>query len=423
MKTAGFESYFCGGCVRDSILGKKPQDWDIATAARPEEIEKIFPHTVAVGKAFGVMQVVEDGHSYEVATFRGDSPGGDGRRPDSVHFCSAEEDVLRRDFTVNALLYDPETKEVIDHVGGIEDIKNRIIRSVGAPSKRFLEDYLRILRAVRFSSTLGFNLDEPTFNSVRDMAGLIRLVSAERLGDELEKMLTRGGAGAAIIILEQTHLLLQLLPEVAAMRGVPQPEEFHPEGDVLRHTILMLESLPEACDPLLAWAVLLHDLGKPSTIEMLDRIRFNNHPDVGADMAREILTRLKRPNRMIAAVESLVRDHMRLTHFSKMRVAKQRRLLRDPLFLLHLELHRLDCLASHRKLGIHELVLQAYEEEMARPLPPEPILTGVDLIRLGYTPGPEFSKMLSAIEDGQLEGKFTTPDEAIAYLRQHFPRN
>jgi poly(A) polymerase len=420
LRQAGHESYFCGGCVRDALLGREPGDWDITTAARPEEVEALFEHTVPVGKAFGVMLVVVGTNRYEVATFRADSPASDGRRPEEVRFCSAREDVRRRDFTVNALLYDPQADRVLDYVDGLADLRAGRIRAVGPARERFLEDYLRILRAVRFAATLGFDLEEKTAAAVAGCARLVTLVAAERIGEEMQKMLTRGGAGRGLRLLDAGRLLTALLPEVAAMAGTPQPEAFHPEGDVFVHTALMLDALPAEADAELAWAVLLHDVGKPPTISVRERIRFDNHPDTGAEMAEAILRRLKRPGMLIETACTLVRDHMRLTSLFEMRQARRRRWLRWELFGKLLELHRLDCVASHGKMDLYDRAKAAWEEELATPEPPEPILRGGDLIEMGYSPGPQFGEILDAVEDARLEGRVTTPYEAKRYVREHF---
>ncbi|MFH0910077.1 MAG: CCA tRNA nucleotidyltransferase [Planctomycetota bacterium] len=421
LRRAGHEAYFCGGCVRDMLLGRAPVDWDIATSATPEAIEGLFPKTVGVGRAFGVMLVREAGRQVEVATFRADSPSGDGRRPDAVRFSSAREDVLRRDFTVNGLLYDPEGRTILDFVRGREDLERRLVRAIGDPGRRFSEDHLRLLRAVRFAAALEFELEAETRAAVQRLAGLARLVSAERTAGELTRMLTSGHAGRALRLLEETHLLLHVLPEVASLRGLPQPEAFHPEGDVFTHTALMLDALPAGSDPALAWAALLHDVGKAGTLSLTDRIRFHEHPEEGARSSRAILERLRRPSVLVEGVTALVRGHMRLASLQEMREAKRRRALRDPLFSLHLELHRLDCLASHGDLAPYEYALRAWEEERARPEPEAPLLTGHDLIALGHAPGPRFSVILEAVEDARLEGRLATREEALAFVRETMP--
>ncbi len=421
LRRAGYEAFLCGGCVRDMLLGRTAEDWDVTTSARPEEVEALFEKTVPVGRAFGVILVLEQDRKIEVATFRADSPAGDGRRPASVRFCGPREDVLRRDFTVNGLLYDPDTAEVIDYVGGRADLDRKLVRTIGAPADRFREDHLRLLRAVRFAAKLDFDLEAATRRAVAGMAALVRLVAAERTAEELERMLASGRAGAALRLMEETRLLLHALPEVAALRGVPQPEAFHPEGDVFEHTALMLDDLPAGCDARLAWAALLHDVGKPRTLRVTDRERFDRHDEVGAQISATLLRRLRRSAALVDAVVALVRGHMRFTALADMREAKRRRTLRDPLFALHLELHRLDCQASHRKLDVYAYARRAWEQEQARPEPAEPLLRGQDLIDMGYAPGPRFARILEAVEDARLEDRVRTADEARAFVRQRFP--
>lgn len=428
---AGHVAYFCGGCVRDAVLGRPVKDWDIATDATPETVEALFPKTVAVGKAFGVMVVVGEEDNYEVATFRADGGYSDGRRPDDVRFGDAKEDVLRRDFTINALLYDPERSSILDYVGGLDDLAARVLRTVGDAETRFREDHLRLLRAVRFAARTGFALDPETRRAMDELAGLVRTVSAERVGEELRRMLTDGGARQALELMEQTHLLLHVLPEVAAMRGMPQPKAFHPEGDVLTHTAIMLEMM-EAGSPdwrpadalekeTLAFAVLLHDVGKPATVFVRDRIRFHEHDSRGAALAEEILLRLKRPRKVIDAVRDMIGRHIHFANLPRMRVAKLRRWLQEPLFPLHLELHRLDCASSHRQMDNYDFGLQSWREECDRPEPVAPILTGKDLIALGYAPGPHFGDLLDEVQDLFLEGTLTDADAARAWVQENHP--
>ncbi len=435
LREAGFETYFCGGCVRDFLMGRAPKDWDIATSAAPEEVEDLFEHTVPVGKAFGVMIVVAEGMNFEVATFRSDSAYVDGRRPEAVTFTSAEEDVQRRDFTINALLYDPVANRVIDHVGGRADIENKILRTVGDPAKRFREDHLRLLRAVRFAARTGFTLEEKTRAALREQAGLVRTVSGERVGEELRRMLSEGYARPAFALLEETGLLPQVLPEVAAMRGVPQPENFHPEGDVLTHTLLMLglmdrdvnaggsETLPAADAfqrEVLGFALLLHDVAKPETISFSDRIRFNEHDKRGAATAVHMLDRLKRPRRVTDAVAALIRRHMHFRDLAHMRAAKRRRFLQDEFFPLHLELHRYDCQGSHGILDTYRFGLAAWREEMARAPAPEPLLTGKDLLAQGFSPGPRLGEILRAVDDARLEEKIATKAAALRFVKERY---
>jgi hypothetical protein len=470
LREAGFEAYFCGGCVRDALMGRPPKDWDIATSAPPDGVEALFDHTIPVGKAFGVILVVVDDTTFEVATFRTDLGYDDGRRPRDVRFASAREDAARRDFTINALFYDPDADRVIDYVGGQADIREGRLRTVGDPAERFGEDHLRLVRAVRFAGRTGFRLEAGTRQALERLADRVRTVASERIAAELVRMLTEGYARAAFELLEETGLLARLLPEVAAMRGVEQPPRFHPEGDVLTHTFIMLElmdgcmrgafeeglrdlpaSVPSKDDrkrgmcpspmtpeerlaavkatwegveavgrPVLGFAVLLHDVGKPPTFTRSDRIRFNEHDKMGADMAVKILERLKRPRQLIEAVEGLIGRHIHLANLRKMRQAKLRRWLQDPLFPLHLELHRLDCESSHRMLANYAFGYAAWQVERARPPERAPLLTGKDLLAMGFAPGPQMGEILRVVADARLEGALSTPKEAQAFVRARY---
>jgi poly(A) polymerase len=466
-------AYLCGGCVRDALLGGTPKDYDIATSATPDDVERLFPKTIPIGKAFGVMLVAgESGGQYEVATFRGESGYADGRRPGEVHFTDAREDAKRRDFTMNALFYDPETDEVIDFVGGREDIGKRLLRTVGDPGERFREDHLRLLRAIRFAARTGFTIEENTWRAVRELADLATTVSPERTAAELEAMLTGGRSREAFAMLKASGLLARILPEADALSGVEQPPDYHPEGDVWEHTLLLLElndqvvrgeieevdlSLTKDIDPergmqtgsftarqyceavrecraafsgesgtpgisgadaaILSWSGLLHDIGKPGTITHEDRIRFNNHDLLGAEMAAAVMERLKRSRRAIDGVYDLIRRHIHFSTLRKMRKSKLRRWLQDASFPMHLELHRLDCVASHRMLGNWFFGVEAWREERARAPEPEPLLRGNDLIALGVRPGPEIGKLLRMVEDARLEGEIADRDAALEYAR------
>jgi poly(A) polymerase len=421
LKSAGYKALLCGGCVRDAILGNTAKDWDIATSALPDEVEKLFDKTVAVGKSFGVIRVIVDSTEFEVATFRNDSNTGDGRRPESVNFTNEEEDVKRRDFTVNGLLYDIDERNIIDYVGGIYDLENKVIRTIGNPEKRFMEDYLRILRGVRFASTLSFSLEPEPYKMICQMAGLLNLISKERVTEEFSKMLQSGKAGNAFRLMEETNILQHTIPELTLLKGMPQPPRFHPEGDVFTHTAMMLDQLKKGCDLRLAYAVLLHDIGKPQTLSVSDRIRFSEHEQRGAIIAEQILRRLKLPNKLVNDTTTLINDHMRIVSLRDMRPAKLRRFLRDELFELHMELHRLDCTCSHNKLDIYDFAMAEHEKEMSIPLPPEKILTGNDLIELGYKAGPEFKKILTRVEDAQLENAIKDKKGAIEFVLSNFP--
>ena len=422
----GYEAYLVGGCVRDYLLGVAAQDLDIVTSASPDTVEELFSKTVAVGKAFGVIVVLLGDKEYEVATFRTDGVYRDGRRPETVEFASAEEDVKRRDFTVNALLFDPKTSQIVDYVGGREDLRRQLIRTVGEPKQRFLEDHLRLLRAVRFALKTGFRIEEMTLQAVQELAGLIRTVSRERIAQELLKMLFSPGAGKMLTLLYRTNLLQHVLPEAVELKGCPQPPEFHPEGDVFRHTEMMLDLFSRNFPAgkfereVLAWAVLLHDIGKPRVISVEGRIRFNRHDYLSAEMSDEILQRLKRPRKVIAAVHELIGRHIHFSSLPRMRLPKRRRFLQDPLFPLHLELHRIDCSASHGILDTYYYGVAALEEE--RNLPPETasLLGGNDLIALGYKPGSMFGKILTALKDAQLSGILHTREEAVKWLESNY---
>ena len=412
LRENGHEAFLVGGGVRDLLLGREPKDWDIATDALPDRIESLFPKTIPLGKAFGIIVVVpDDGDPVEVATYRVDSPYADGRRPESVAFSNAREDALRRDFTINALFLDPTTGEIRDYVAGRADLDAHLVRAIGDPAIRFAEDHLRMLRAVRFASTLGFAIEPATFAAIQQLAPQIRRISAERIRDELFRLLTESSkAGESLQLLRESGLLKEILPEVDAMVGVEQPPEFHPEGDVFTHTRLMLDALPPNPSLRLALSVLLHDVGKPPTAALVTlpdgtpRWRFENHAAIGADMARAILERLRAPNALVDEVCAIIAGHMRLADAPKMRAPKLRRLLGAPTFGEELELHRLDCLSSHAILDIYDFLKSEKEKFASEPVLPAPLVTGRDLIALGHSPGPHFAKILQDAYDRQLEG-------------------
>ncbi|GAB4237059.1 MAG: HD domain-containing protein [Acidobacteriota bacterium] len=417
LRQAGHLAYFAGGAVRDMLLGRPVADVDVVTSARPEESEARFEKTIPVGRQFGVVVVVEGPYQFEVATFRGEGDYRDGRHPGRVVFADPETDARRRDFTVNALFYDPFTDQVLDFVGGRADLQARILRTVGDPYERFAEDRLRMLRAVRFACQLDFAIEARTFAAIKDQAPGITAVSAERIRDELLKILTGPDPARGLDLLLETGLLAVILPEVAAMVGVPQPPEFHPEGDVYTHTRLMFErsgTLHEA----LALGILLHDVGKPPTFRREDRIRFDGHAEVGARMAEEICRRLRLPNQTVRRVVELVRQHLRFIHVREMRESTLKRFLKQEHFEDHLELHRLDCLASHGDLSNYEFCRRKLAELAAEPPKPPRLVTGHDLIRLGLRPGPVFSALLHRLEDAQLEGAVQTREDALAWLRE-----
>ncbi len=422
LREAGHQAYLVGGCVRDLILGHAPADYDVTTDATPERVQDLFPGSVAVGAKFGVIIVVEDSAQVEVATFRSDVGYSDGRHPDRVVFSKrAEEDVQRRDFTTNGLLMDPASGEVLDFVGGRADIQAKLIRAIGEPGLRFAEDKLRMARAVRFAARFGYAIEPATFRAIRSHAGEIQVVSAERLRDELTKLLTEGAARRGFELLDATGLLEHVLPEIVRMKGVEQPPQFHPEGDVWIHTLLMLEGLKPACSPTLAWGVLLHDVGKPPTFAPPagpgERIRFDGHVEVGARMAEAICRRLRFSNDDTEQVMALVAHHLRFKDVPQMRPATLKRFVRLPRFEEHLELHRLDCLASHRMLENYEFVQRFLRETPPEQVSPPRFVTGDDLLEMGLPPGPRYREILQAVEDAQLDGRVKSREEALSLVR------
>ena len=431
LRDAGHQAYFVGGCVRDILLGREPADYDVATDATPDQVQRIFPRSLAVGAQFGVIVVVDDEAAsreplqVEIATFRSDIGYTDGRHPDRVVYAKTpQEDVKRRDFTINALLLDPETNEILDFVGGRDDLRARIIRAIGNPEDRFREDKLRMVRAVRFAARFRYAIEEATFAAIVKLALEIHQVSAERLRDELTKLLTEGQARRGFELLDETRLLPELLPEIARMKGVEQPPQFHPEGDVWIHTLLMIEKLEPNCPPTVAWGVLLHDVGKPPTFKPPsgpgDRIRFDEHAEVGTRMAEDICRRLRFSNEDTAQVAALVANHMRFKDVLQMKPATLKRFVRLDRFEEHMELHRLDCLSSHRKLDNYEFMRRFLAETPPEQVRPPRLLTGDDLVRLGYRPGPAFKAILEAVEEAQLEGTLRTYEDALELVRAKF---
>jgi len=420
------QAYLVGGCVRDVLLGLEPTDYDVTTDATPDQVMRIFPETYAVGAQFGVVLVPvrDDANStVEVATFRSDVGYSDGRHPDQVRFSkSAQEDVERRDFTINGLLFDPVKNEFLDFVGGRKDLEAGIVRTIGRADLRFTEDKLRMLRAARFAARFGYTIEAETFAAIQKLAAGIDQISRERVRDELTKMLTEGHARRAFLLLDETGLLQNVLPEISAMKGVQQPEEFHPEGDVFVHTLLLLENLPKPCPPTLAWGALLHDVGKPPTFRIApDRIRFDNHVDVGVKMAEEICRRLRFSNDDTEQILALVANHMRFSHVSQMKDSTFKRFVRVPHFDQHLELHRLDCRASHRNLASYNLTRERIAATPPEAIRPAPLISGGDLIAAGYPPGPRFKEILAQVEDAQLEGRLQSKESALEYVRREFP--
>jgi poly(A) polymerase len=423
LKQKCFEAYFVGGCVRDFIRGVAPDDYDIVTSAHPEQVISLFPHTVAIGAKFGVIAVIIEGHAFEVATFRSDDAYIDGRRPTQVHFSTAKEDVYRRDFTINGLLMDPATAEIIDYVDGRGDIEKKIIRTIGDPTARFNEDYLRMLRAVRFAATLDFAIDEAAKKAIAHGAAKIKQISAERVREELDKMLTRFGGRKGLELMAEMKLLEEILPEVKHLQGVDQPPRFHPEGDVWQHTLIMQDLLPEA-GPLgtnrkLSWAALLHDVGKAVTrTEDENGVHFYGHVKAGEEIADVIMQRLRFSNADREAVIALIHYHMVFMNVQKMRQGRLKRFLRMPDFDLHLELHRLDCRSSHGMLDNYEFCKDQLAHLEEEDLHPPRLLTGYDLMAIGFHPGKEMGDILKALEDAQLEGTITNKEQAETFVRE-----
>jgi tRNA nucleotidyltransferase/poly(A) polymerase len=435
LREAGYQAYFVGGCVRDILLGREPADFDVSTDATPDQVQQLFPRTLAVGAQFGVIIVMQDPGAedpaaeapaqVEVATFRSDVGYSDGRHPDHVVYSKTpQEDVSRRDFTINALLLDPETDEVLDFVGGRVDLSAGIIRAIGRPEERFREDKLRMIRAVRFAARFRYAIHAATFSAIAKLAHDISQVSPERVREELTKSLTEGAAHRGFELLDETRLLPELLPEIAQMKGVEQPPQFHPEGDVWTHTLLMLEGLPAGCSPTLAWGVLLHDVGKPPTFTPPSgpngRIRFDEHVNVGTLMAREICRRLRFSNEDTEQIAALVANHLRFKDVPQMKASTLKRFVRLDRFEEHLELHRLDCLSSHRNLENYDFVRRFLAETPPEEVRPPRLLTGDDLKAMGFTPGPPFKAMLDAIEEAQLNGAVRTREEAQEFVRASF---
>ena len=423
LREAGHQALFAGGCVRDSLMGKTPHDFDIATSAQPEQVQALFPRTIAVGAQFGVILVVEEGRDYQVATFRSDGTYLDGRHPRSVSFTTPEGDARRRDFTINGLFYDPIEGKVLDFVGGREDLETRTLRAIGNPAERFAEDRLRLLRAVRFATVLDFTIEPDTWNALCAAVETIHDVSAERIRDELVKIFASPQRLRGFDLLDASGLMEEILPEIEPLRGCEQPPDFHPEGDVFVHTRLMLALLPRDASVLLVLATLFHDLGKPPTMERdhTGRIRFSGHESVSAQMTEKIMRRLRFSNEEIEATTAMVQNHMVFKDVQNMRVSRLKRFLARPTFDDELELHRVDCLASHGNLDNYEFLRRRSEDLANEPLIPPPLVTGHDLIALGWKPGPKFKAVLDAVQVRQLEGILRTREEAITWVEKEFP--
>ncbi|MBI4444553.1 MAG: CCA tRNA nucleotidyltransferase [Acidobacteria bacterium] len=421
LKEQGHQALFAGGAVRDLLLGRRVWEIDIATSAPPEDVEKLFGHTIPVGKQYGVVIVVEDSINFEVTTFREEAGYQDGRHPTQVRFTDYQTDALRRDFTINALFMVPETGEVLDCVGGRADLERRLIRTVGIPQQRFEEDKLRVMRAVRLACQLDFEIDPLTYAEVSHFAPKLTQVSWERIRMELMKILTGPAPSRGLQLLFESGILKCILPEVAAMHGVPQPPQFHPEGDVFEHTRLMFEISKERSE-MLALGILLHDVGKPPTFSVRERIRFDGHHEVGAQIAEEIGRRLRLSNEQLDDVVDLVRNHLQFINVREMRESTLKRFLRKPNIETHLELHRLDCLASHGDLSNYDFCLQKLHELGEEQMRPQALINGYDLIEMGLTPGPVFSEILHNVEDAQLEGRLLSREDALEWVRANYSR-
>ncbi len=433
----GFQAYLVGGCVRDLLLKRAPADFDVATSATPAQVMDLFPDTYAVGAQFGVVLVplpeseregtaenaIPKAQAVEVATFRSDLGYADGRHPDEVRFSQdPREDVVRRDFTINGMMLDPVTGNVLDFVGGRADLEAKLIRAIGDPDRRFVEDKLRTLRAVRFASRFEYEIEAETLAAIQRRAREIQAVSRERVRDELTKMLTEGQSRRAFLLLDETGLLKEVLPEISAMKGIAQPPQYHPEGDVFVHTLLLLENLPYPCPPTLAWGALLHDVGKPATFRVApDRIRFDRHVEVGVKIAEDICERLRFSNHDAAQVLALVDNHMRFGHVWRMKESTLKKFMRLPGFDQHLALHRADSLASHRNLSTYHFLQKKLQEIPPQQIRPAALISGDDLIAAGYIPGPRFREILETVEDAQLEGRLHSHASALEFVRREFP--
>src|SRR5580692_6863309 len=450
LRQRGYQAFLVGGCVRDLLLGREPKDYDVATNATPEQVMTIFPETYAVGAQFGVVLVpmaeplaerdvasnvstqnsdrVDLGasthaHAVEVATFRSDVGYSDGRHPDEVRFSQdPRDDVARRDFTINGMMLDPVRGEVLDFVGGQKDLDAHVVRAIGDPARRFGEDKLRMLRAVRFAARFEYTIEAETLAAIQRLACEIQVVSRERVRDELTKMLTEGHPRRAFLLLDATGLLKAVLPEISTMKGVQQPPEFHPEGDVFVHTLLLLENLPHPCPSTLAWGALLHDVGKPATFRVApERIRFDGHVEVGVKIAEQICERLRFSNHDASQVLALVDNHMRFGHVTRMKESTLKKFLRMPQFDQHLALHRADSLASNGNLSTYEFMKEKLAAIPPEKMRPAPLLKGDDLIAAGHVPGPKFREILEAVEDAQLDGRLGSKQSALEFVRREFP--
>ena len=420
LQAAGYEAFWVGGCVRDFLLGRNPEDYDIATSASPPQIEALFERTIPVGRKFGVIVVVRNGHEFQIATFRAEADYADGRHPETVSFGDAKADASRRDFTINGLFYDPVVDRLHDWVGGEADLRRKLVRTIGNPAERFAEDHLRLLRTVRFAAQLGFEIEPETFSAVRALAPKIQLISAERVRDELWKLFRPPHAARGLQLLQDSGLLMEVLPEIAATKGCDQTPDYHPEGDVFNHLLVMLAQLPADAHELLPWAALLHDVAKPVTATRnpeTGRVHFYNHERIGEDMSVRILERLRFPRKQIEEIANAVRYHMQFKDVPLMRKATLRRMLLRPTFPLELELHRLDCLGSHGQLDIYERMIAEARSLDEKPSLKPPLLNGDDLLNLGMKPGPDIGAVLQELRDKQLQEEIATPAEAREWVK------
>ena len=422
LSDAGFESYIVGGAVRDLLIEKNPKEYDICTSATPNEINKIFKKSKLVGQSFGVSIVLQDKYAFEIATFREDFDYLDGRHPDKVKYTkNVEHDVKRRDFTVNGLLFDPIANKIIDYCDGLLDLKNKIIRTIGDPFERFSEDYLRILRAIRFSNQLNFEIEKKTSIAMDELSHKVVNISIERVRDEISKILLSLSPAKGIRLLDKYHILNTFIPEILEMKNIQQPPDFHPEGDVFVHTCLVLDKLSESTSENsveVVYGALFHDIGKPDTYHKTDRIRFNRHEYVGANKAEKICKRLKFSNKQTELIVSLVKEHMKFGNIKNMKKSTFKKFVSMENFNDHLKLHKADCLGSHGDLSLYDFTLQKLDQLNNEPILPKPFLNGNDLIDLGIKPGPIYKSILSKIFDDQLEGNIKSRDEALIKLKE-----
>ena len=422
LQEAGFTALYAGGCVRDRLRGSEPHDYDIATDAKPEQVQALFRRTVAVGAQFGVICVMDEDREFQVASFRADGLYIDGRHPESVTFSTPEQDAQRRDFTVNGLFFDPIAERLIDYVGGQRDLEARLLRAIGNPADRFREDRLRLLRAVRFATVLGFDVEPATWRAVRENAAHIREVSAERIRDELVKIFLAPARVRGWDLLDESGLMREVLPELENLKGCEQPPQFHPEGDVFKHTRIMLGLLPAEVTVPLVFSVLFHDIGKPGTasVDPDGRIRFSGHDKLGAEMTERLMIRLRFSRAEIDATVEAVAQHMVFKDVQQMRIAKLKRFMARPHFDEEMELHRVDCTSSHGMLDNYEFLKNKRAEFASEPLIPPALITGRDLIALGLQPSPRFSEILEAVQSRQLEGTLTDHEAALEFVRAEF---